>query len=363
MRRRLLINLIKNREGKSRRLGVNVKNSKIKVIVSIMICAQLMTGCGAGNTQQTIQQNTGENAQTREEQAESGQTAETQEEQAESGQTEEIQEMQSQTEQAVSDKVATADEMASAQENDWETLTPVYVDSLKEGTYSVVVDSSSSMFKIPACELTVENGEMTAVMTMSGTGYLYLYMGTGAEAVEAAEEDYISFAEDNGVHTFTVPVEALDQPINCVAYSKKKEKWYDRQLVFRSDSLPQEALGEGTLVTAESLGLEDGTYTVEVALEGGSGKASVESPCTITVKNQKVTATIIWGSSNYDYMLVDGEKYEMLPVEGNSTFEIPVAGFDWKLAVVADTVAMSTPHEIDYTLYFDSATLQKVSES
>lgn len=332
-----------------------MKNSKIKAIVSIMICAQLMTGCGTGDTQQTIEQSPIENAQTQEEQTESGQVAETQDMQPQT-------EQQTQ-EQTVSDKVATADEMASAQENDWEALTPIYVDSLNEGTFSVVVDSSSSMFKITACELTVENDEMTAVMTMGGTGYLYLYMGTGAEAVEAAEEDYISFAEDNGVHTFTVPVEALDQPINCAAYSKKKEKWYDRQLVFRSDSLPQEALGEGTLVTAESLGLEDGTYTVEVALEGGSGKASVESPCTITVKNQKVTATIIWGSSNYDYMLVDGEKYEMLPTEGNSTFEIPVAGFDWKLAVVADTVAMSTPHEIDYTLYFDSATLQKVNES
>lgn len=304
-----------------------------------------MVGCGSKDVQQTqtANENIVESIQTEEEQTETQNT-----------------ETQTEEQTASSDKVATADEMAAAEENDWEALTPVYADSLKDGTYSVVVDSSSSMFKIAECELTIENGEMTATMTMGGTGYLYLYMGTGFEAVEAAEEEYIPFAEINGAHTFTVPVEALDQPINCAAYSKKKEKWYDRQLVFRSDSLPQEALGDGTLVTAESLGLEDGSYTVEVTLEGGSGKAAVESPCTIIVDAQNVTATIIWGSSNYDYMLVDGEKYEMLNTEGNSTFEIPIAGFDWKLAVVADTVAMSTPHEISYTLYFDSATLQKV---
>ena len=60
---------------------------------------------------------------------------------------------------------------------------------------------------------------------------------------------------------------------------------------------------------------------------------------------------------NYDYMLIDGAKYLPTNTEGNSTFEIPVAALDTALAVTADTVAMSTPHEIDYTLTFDSAAL------
>ena len=37
----------------------------------------------------------------------------------------------------------------------------------------------------------------------------------------------------------------------------------------------------------------------------------------------------------------------------------PVSAFDWKMPVLADTTAMSTPHEIEYTLYFDSATIEK----
>ena len=94
-----------------------------------------------------------------------------------------------------------------------------------------------------------------------------------------------------------------------------------------------------------------------MTLEGGSGRATVESPAALTVADGAMTATIVWSSPNYDYMLIDGEKYLPTNTEGNSTFEIPVAALDTALAVTADTVAMSTPHEIDYTLTFDSATL------
>lgn len=256
-----------------------------------------------------------------------------------------------------SDKVASADEMVEPEDVVEEGMEPIYADSLKDGTYDVEVKSSSSMFKITRCELTVANGEMTATMTMGGTGYLYLYMGTGEEAVAAAESDYISYVEnENGEHTFTVPVEALDAGINCAAYSKKKEKWYDRVLLFRADSLPQEALSEGAVTSLE---LEDGTYTVAVALAGGSGKATVESPALMTVADGKMTVTLIWSSSNYDYMMVDGQKYLPVNTEGNSAFEIPVLGFDYKMPVTADTTAMSTPHEIEYTLQFDSASVKK----
>ncbi|MGN1031810.1 MAG: hypothetical protein ACI4PQ_09435, partial [Butyricicoccaceae bacterium] len=110
---------------------------------------------------------------------------------------------------------------------------------------------------------------------------------------------------------------------------------------------------------AESLNLADGTYLVAVTLEGGSGRSSVDSPATLTVKDGKATAEIIWSSSNYDYMKVDGVQYDPINAEGNSTFEIPVNGFDYKMPVSADTTAMSTPHEIEYTLYFDSSTIQE----
>ena len=103
---------------------------------------------------------------------------------------------------------------------------------------------------------------------------------------------------------------------------------------------------------AFTLDKEDGEYSIQVELEGGSGKASVTSPTLITVKNGEVTADIQWSSSNYDYMIVDGEKYLPTNTEGNSTFEIPVSALGTPLAVTADTVAMSTPHEIEYTLTF-----------
>lgn len=106
---------------------------------------------------------------------------------------------------------------------------------------------------------------------------------------------------------------------------------------------------------AFTLDKEDGEYSIQVDLEGGSGKASVTSPTLITVQEGSVTAHIQWSSSNYDYMIVDGEKY--LPVNeegGNSEFEIPVLAMDEAMPVIADTTAMGTPHEINYTLTFYS---------
>lgn len=104
---------------------------------------------------------------------------------------------------------------------------------------------------------------------------------------------------------------------------------------------------------------EDGNYTAAVTLEGGTGRASVESPAKLRCENGQFWATIVWSSSNYDYMKVDGVRYDLISTEGNSTFEIPVAAFDQKLDVIADTVAMSTPHEVEYTLFFDSSTLAR----
>lgn len=108
------------------------------------------------------------------------------------------------------------------------------------------------------------------------------------------------------------------------------------------------------LVTPETLSLQDGTYQVEVTLEGGSGRAYIESPTQITVKNGEITAKIVFSSEYYDYVLVDGKKYEPVNETGNSAFEIPVPAFDYALPVVADTVAMSEAHEIEYTITFHS---------
>ena len=260
----------------------------------------------------------------------------------------------------VSETVAATEETAEQQSVGTEGMTPVLASELRDGVYQIQVDSSSSMFRIEACELTVNDGSMTADMKMGGTGYLKLYMGTGEEAAKAPEEKMIPFEEAaDGSHHFTVPVEALDKELDCAAFSKKKEKWYDRVLVFRADSLPADALTDAAQVTAESLGLADGCYTVEVSMEGGSGRVSVESPAKLVVKDQKAVAEVVWSSPNYDYMKVGEEKFFPVNQGGEtSVFEIPVTVFDRKMAVAADTTAMSTPHEIEYTLLFDSASIK-----
>lgn len=218
--------------------------------------------------------------------------------------------------------------------------------NLGNGTYQITVESSSSMFRVEKAELTVADGNMTAVITLGGTGYSKLYMGTAEQAASAEESECIPYVEDaDGAYTYTIPVEALDQPIDCAAFSKKKEEWYDRQLTFLSAS----AL-EGMA--------EDGTYTIDVTLGGGSGKTTIVSPATITVTGGTAVATIEWSSPNYDYMLVDGEKYLPVNTEGNSVFEIPVSVYDEEMPVIGDTIAMSKPHEIEYTLTFHSETMK-----
>lgn len=104
---------------------------------------------------------------------------------------------------------------------------------------------------------------------------------------------------------------------------------------------------------AVKMNLEDGEYSVQVDLEGGSGKAGVVSPTMLIVRDGRAFTQLQWSSSNYDYMVVDGEKYLPINEEGmNSVFEIPIPAMDEAVQVIADTTAMGTPHEVEYTLVF-----------
>ena len=104
----------------------------------------------------------------------------------------------------------------------------------------------------------------------------------------------------------------------------------------------------------------DGVYMVDLTFEGGSGKSEILSPALISVSGNTVTATLQWDSPNYDYMIVDGETYLPLNTEGNSVFEIPVLWFDEPITVIGDTIAMSRPHEIEYTIIFHSSSFEEV---
>ena len=231
--------------------------------------------------------------------------------------------------------------------------------ALPDGVYTAVFDTDSSMFHAnEACDgkgtLTVENGQMTFHVSLASTHIVNLYLGKASDAADHEADwlqpttDTVTYSDGTSeeVYGFDIPVTAVDTDFD-LAILGTKGKWYDHVVSVRN--AVQQA---GTAAPA------DGTYTCDVTLEGGSGRATVESPAALTVADGKMTATIVWSSPNYDYMLMDGEKYLPTNTEGNSTFEIPVAALDTALDVTADTVAMSTPHEIEYTLTFDSASLK-----
>ena len=236
--------------------------------------------------------------------------------------------------------------------------------ALADGVYTAEFDTDSSMFHANEAvdgmgTLTVENGTMTFHVSLQSQKIVNLYPGMAADA-PAHEGDWLQPTVDtvtysggtsDEVYGFDIPVAAVDADFQ-LAILGTKGTWYDH-MVSVSDAEP--AAEDAAAATVEIPA--DGSYTCAVTLEGGSGRATVESPAALTVADGIMTATIVWSSPNYDYMLVDGEKYLPVNTDGNSTFEIPVAALDTALAVTADTVAMSTPHEIDYTLTFDSATL------
>ena len=236
--------------------------------------------------------------------------------------------------------------------------------ALPDGVYTADFNTDSSMFHAnEACDgkgtLTVENGEMTIHVSLASTSILNLFPGTAEDAQKEGAEllqpttDTVTYSDglSEEVYGFDIPVPALDEEFD-VALIGKKGTWYDHK-VSVSNPVPVEESGK----TVDDLALADGTYTAELTFAGGSGKAYIQSPCTLTVADGKAVATVVWSSSKYDYMLVDGERYDVLTTEPGSTFEIPVAAFDTELTVIGDTTAMSTPHEIEYTLNFDSATL------
>lgn len=107
--------------------------------------------------------------------------------------------------------------------------------------------------------------------------------------------------------------------------------------------------------------LTDGTYRMEVSLSGGSGRAGIESPALVVIEGGNASARIVWSSPYYEYMIVDGKRYEPVSMEGNSVFEIPVL-LDTEMTVSASTIAMSQPHLIEYRLYIDSSTAKGAAE-
>lgn len=256
---------------------------------------------------------------------------------------------------------------------------------IENGDYNVTVDSNASMFKVVNCVLTKKDGQMSAVITLSGTGYDYLYMGTAEDAAKADKSSMIPFVENAaGKYTYTVPVSAFDTPIKVAAHSIKNDKWYDRELTFKSDgmekidketpepdpvepvlpvnpdkekpSTPDNESGHvtdlngGTVRVDSSTTLKDGVYTPDqFSWSGGTGRVSISCD-KITIKNGQAYATIVFSSGSYSYIKANGNIYYGANTGSTSTFVVPVQ-LNKNNTIIGMTTAMSTAHEITYNIF------------
>ncbi len=250
-----------------------------------------------------------------------------------------------------------------------------YVYIPADGTYTIDATTNATMFNVGKCVLTVKDGKMTAVVTLSGTGYDYLYIGDADKAAEDTEK-WIPYVETDGKYAFEIPIEALDEEIPVVAHASKSGKWSAKPIVLDSATLKvvsnDEKPGTGEpeepsnpdqgnagvtdddaikdIIENTTKGeVKDGTYTPSFGYKGGSGRVTL-SCSKVVVKNGKATATIVFASPNFTYMKVNGTKYYNTNAGGNSTFVVPV-NLNGTTTVAAETTAMSMPYEVEYVLY------------
>lgn len=252
-------------------------------------------------------------------------------------------------------------------------MLPIYGRDIQDGAYRIDVQSASGEFQIEAAVLTVSGDELTVELALMGADCAALFPGTAGEAKDSAD----NIAPVDDIYIF--PITALDQAIPCAFYSQEQAAWQDNLLLFDASSLPEVALllelpdYDLIAVALESLedanaknerpvfepvepvnvDLADGEYAVSVDMTGGSGKASVTSPTIMLVQDGKAYARLQWSSANYDYMIVGTETYYNQSPEGvNSVFVVPIGCWDQEMTVIADTTAMGTPYEVQYTLTF-----------
>ena len=222
------------------------------------------------------------------------------------------------------------------------------VKALDNGQYKMAVESSSDMFKVVGCVLTAENGIYTVTITMSGTGYDKLFLGTGEDA--AAAESHIEYIADaEGAYTFTFQVDTLDAPIAVAAHSVKKDTWYDRELTFKTENL--ESIPVQTPDSeATAAPLSGAVYTPdEFTVTGGTGRVTITCPQVEIVDGQAI-ATIVFSSSKYTSVRVGETVYESVCDDKSSTVQIPVK-LNQSNTVFGTTTAMSAAHEVEYALF------------
>lgn len=277
-----------------------------------------------------------------------------------------------------------------------------------DGIYSTSAVTGAAMFKVVGTKLTVKNGKMTALITLSGIGYDYLYMGTGADAANHTDQwikykgtaTYTLDGETKTGRTYEIPVAALDKPITVASHSESHKKWYNRTITFSSKDLKKigdvstggngnsgstdngttggngstngsnnttgntttkvdtkpdteskyesDTSGSTKAVNSKTK-LKDGVYKPDkFSWSGGSGRVNITCD-KVTIKNGQALATIVFSSSAYQYVKANGKKYLPTHTGGKSIFVIPVE-LNKNNSIIGMTTKMSTAHEITYSI-------------
>ena len=289
----------------------------------------------------------------------------------------------------------------------------------KDGTYTGAVShvsGTASMFKITDCKIKVKNGKPTATITLSGTGYDRLFLGTKEEALKAKDSALIPCKVDsNGKYTYKVPLSGLNKEIKLAARSKryyeageKDKMWYDHTLKFNVDSsssgkdtptptptkkptktptpTPKQSNGSGSgpgsgsggnssggnssgsnkyqsktdgktsQVDTSAGGLKDGEYGSDqftFSWSGGTGTHGLNITCDkISVEDGQAWAYVTFNSGKWVYLKASGNQYDPESQGSDYTTFKIPVQLNANNKVVGCTTAMSKPYEIEYTLYF-----------
>ena len=262
------------------------------------------------------------------------------------------------------------DSDSSVEEGDNEESN-TYICELEDGVYLADFDTDGSMFHVnEMCngkgELTVSEGKMTIHISLPSKSILNLYCGSADDAQKEGAilidptVDIIDYNDGTSeeVHGFDIPVPYLEDEFD-VALVGTKGKWYDHKVSVSNPVKKEASDSENNDYEDNDRSIENGDYTIEVSLEGGTGKATISSPSAVKKTDDGYILVVEWNSPHYDYMIVNDVKYLPVNEEGNSVFEIPVSSLEGSVDVVADTVAMSKPHEIEYKITFNPNSLKE----
>lgn len=262
--------------------------------------------------------------------------------------------------------VASADDYGSRDTVDDSGLTPITADDIADGTYTVLVETDSSMFSVADCQLTVEDGHMSAVLTLSGTGYGYLFAGTAEDAAAADMDMLVPAVEDEqGRYTYEIKdIPAVNEAFSCSAFSTRKQQWYGHDIMILATTLPYDSLTnpeaqEAAFAASPLADCVDGVYNIGVDASGST--VALCSPATLTVEDGRGDVTLEWSTGDYDTLSICGQTFDAIHAEPTvSTFTVPAQAFDVSIPATIVTYENGSPEELPCTVSLHSGTIELI---